>query len=69
MARARGHFREKASRFRKAFLSFRQSVGQDRAASLLDRRREASAQRGRLAEDQALLGSPGSTARDIGNSG
>lgn len=67
MARARGHFREKASRFRKAFLSslfgrVSEPSRQDRAASLLDRRREASAQRGRLAEDQALLGSPGSTA-------
>lgn len=67
MARAHGHFSlEKKLRVfeRHSFLFGRVSEPsrQDRTASLLDRRREASAQRGRLAEDQALLGSPGSTA-------
>jgi hypothetical protein len=43
----------------------------EQPASLLDRRREASAQRGELAEDQALLFllETGSTTHDIGNLG
>lgn len=43
----------------------REQSRKDRAESLLDLRREASAQHGRLAEDQALLGSLGSTAISV----